>query len=389
MESLWVTLIGHSSLLPRLFPDATIAECLITALREAEADKVPCTLKVRFTTPPKSCPSEVLVHLGRPTPADIRHEASDVAVIARLQQLASSKDTTGAVPKVLIAGWLDLEDGSRLDYFCEEYITGTVSLGSVLSEISEPNLGSIADVVVSSTCLREMHGMRIDSDEVLSSLLGTPLNPVYDDDGKSYGGWIGSPQLGYYNDTASLLKRIIEPPQAGSTHNPLIYSLIACLDLDGYTHVVMDSTRYPDLEAIHLTSKDLKNLYLASALCHFALQEPRNILVRRHAHGQFRFAAIANWRDAGILPLPLETGLINRSRGAPASDPDCAWSRVLREKTVSLLNPTDPEQKLLRGLMLVQQATAREEEREGRDIPMGELTDAVGTLHVAGGLDKR
>ncbi|KAL1858314.1 hypothetical protein Daus18300_009932 [Diaporthe australafricana] len=393
-EISYIPVTGRDPLLSRLFPDATIAECITTAVRKAEADKVLCTLKVRFATAPESYPPEVLVHHGRQALADTRHEASDIAVMARLQQLASSRDTTGVVPEVLKVGRVDFGHGSRLDYFCEEYVTGTVSLDSVLGEISESNLGSIADVVLESTCLREIHQLRIDSEEALSSLRGTPLNPVYDD-GKSYGGWIGGPHLGYHKDTASLLKRVFEPPQAASTHNPLIYSLMAPLDLDGNPHVVIDSTRYPDLKPIQLTTKDLKHLYSASVLCHFALQDPSNILVWRHSRGQFSLAAIANWRHAAIMPLPLEAGLVNGDRGASARSADCAWSRVLREKALALLKPTDPEQKLnpeqkldpeqklLRGLMLVQQAISREE-RAGQDISMGEVTDGVGTMQVDG-----
>lgn len=358
MESFWASLIEGDSILPRLFPHVTLADCLITAIRHTQNDKIPCTLRVRFQEPPTSYPSEVLVHLGSPVSTDVQHEASTVAVVARLQQIACSKDTMGAVPRVLNVDRLDLEEGLQLDYFCEEFISDAVPLDSVLNEISEANLGSIADVLEGSTGLQEIHKLQIDSEEVLASLLGTPLNPIYDD-GKSYGGLIGGPQLGYHNDAASLLKQAIEPSQAGVTHNPLVYSIIACLDLDGYTHVVIDSTLYPDLEPIQLTSKDLKNLYAGSVLCHYALHDPRNILVRKGDNGEFRFVAIANWRHAGILPLPLESGLISRAR-----DADCAWFRVFQKKFLGSLKKTDAEEKLLRGMRLVQEAVAREQEKK-------------------------
>lgn len=357
MDAFWVSLIERDSILPRLFPHGTLANCLITAAQDQNA-KISCTLRVRFQKPPVAYPSEVLVHLGSLVSKDVRHEASAVAVIARLQQLACSKDTMGAVPRVLKVGRLGLEDDLQLDYFCEEFVIDAVPLDLVLGEISEANLRSIADDVKECTCLQEVHKLRIDDEEALSSLLGTPLNPIYDD-GKSYGGLIGGPNLGYHHDIASLLKQIIEPPQVGSTHNPLVYSIIACLDLDGYTHVVIDSTLYPDLEPIHLTSKDLKNLYAGSVLCHYALHEPRNILVRKSDNGEFAFAAIVNWRHAGILPLPLESGLISRAR-----DADCAWSRVFQKKFLESLKMTDAEEKLLRGMTLVQEAIAREQGKE-------------------------
>lgn len=358
MESFWASLMEGDSILPRLFPHATLADCPITTVQYTQNDKIPCTLRVRFQEPPTSYPSEVLVHLGSPVSTDVRHEVSTVAVVARLQQLACSKNTVGAVPRVLNVGRLDVEEGLQLDYFCEEFVSDAVPLDSVLNEISQANLGSIADVLEGSMGLQEIHKLRIDGEEALASLLGTPLNPIYDD-GKSYGGLIGGPHLGYHNDTASLLKLIMEPTQAGSTHNPLVYSIIACLDLDGYTHVVIDSTLYPDLEPIHLTSKDLKNLYAGSVLCHYALHEPRNVLVRKGDNGEFSFVAIVNWRHAGIMPLPLESGLISCAREA-----DCPWSRVFQKKFLESLKKTGAEDKLLRGMRLVQQAAAREQVKE-------------------------
>lgn len=382
MESFWVSLLERESLLPRLFPDATIADCLITALRDSQTDKVPCTLRVRFQRAPRSFPSEVFLHLGGPVAANTRHEASDIAVIACLQKLANPEDILGPIPRVLKVGRLNLDDGSRLDYFCENGIYNAVSLDSFLGEISESNLSDIANTVVKGVFLGEVHRWRIDSDEVLSKLLGTPLNPVYDD-GKSYGGWVGGPHLGYYNDTAFLLKRILEPPQARSTHNPLVYSIIACLDLDGYTHVVIDSTRYPDLEPIHLTSKDLKNLYTGSVLCHYALHEPRNILVRKYGHDKFHFVGIVGWKNAGFGPAPLELGLISNSRGN-----DCAWSRMFQRKAQSVLSKTDSGGKLLRAMMLVQQAIDRDMGRDSDGSPTGGSTDDADASHAADGLER-
>ncbi|KAJ0106785.1 hypothetical protein J7T55_001309 [Diaporthe amygdali] len=385
MESFWVSLIERESLLPRLFPDYTIVDCLITALRDSRTDKVPCTLKIRFRRAPRSFPSELFLHLGGPVPASTRHEASDIAVIASLQNVALSKNVMGALPRVLQLGRLNLEDGSRLDYFCEDCVPNTVSLDSVLGEISESDLSNIADAVVHGIFRRESYNLRIDSDEILSKLLNTPLNPVYDD-GKSYGGWIGGPHLGYHNDTASLLKRILEPPQARNTHNPLVYSMIACLDLDGFTHVVIDSTRYPDLEPIHLTSKDLKNLYTGSVLCHYALHEPRNILVRKYGD-QFQFVAIVGWKNAGFGPAPLELGLLSSSRGN-----DCAWSRMFQSKAQSkaqtVLSKTDSGGKLLRAMMLVQQAIDRDTGRDSDGNPTGWSTEGADAPYAANGLEK-
>ncbi|KIL58669.1 hypothetical protein M378DRAFT_170317 [Amanita muscaria Koide BX008] len=312
-------LAPDGNVLKHLFPNSTVGSTTILSQTFQT-----CTFVARVDEIDQPA-REILVRLEV-----LEDQVFRLRTVSDLQRVAALV-IPDLVPEVERTGTVCMEDGIEVEFSLTTFIPDSVTLESVWDDLSDDEQSAIMAELVAA--MGKLYSLNRDNEQVQLLLKGSKFvleggNHSSESTSASASSSLalGSLDIGYANDSADLLRLLVE------SLNKIHKVPLASIQPSNNGISIISANGFGRLD---LLNEELAAISADTVFCHCDL-EPRNILVRRSTSPDrdrsYEVAAIIDWEMSGIFPRGYEYAMKDTLLGV--SNLSFTWYSLFRQQAV-------------------------------------------------------